>query len=133
MAMPSRSGVIAAVVSAAVAIVSLNIPWLQFEPLLLWVRVLCPLLLLLGLWGSIYNSRIARLLGWLGILVFMGCAIGMVLPGDDYMSGDPDGPALDEPRLVSGRETLGRLLFCVSLIVALIWSYVRIGRARRKT
>jgi hypothetical protein len=118
---------VTAAFAAAVAAITLNVPQFQFDPLMLWVKVTCPILLFIGILGSLYGSRLLWILGWLGILLFIGCTIGMIIPGDDYMSGGMDGPPLTSPIMVSIQEIVLRLVLCILLVVALVTSYVRLG------
>lgn len=110
----------------AVAI-SLNDAWLQYEPLDLWIRILCPLLLISGITGSLYRFRFLRLIGWLGILLYIPCAIGMILPGEDYIAGGPNGPPLVAPKLPSIQETAIRFILFLILILVLVITYKKIG------
>jgi len=132
-AMANRSDIlcssasVGAVLATMVVAVVLNVPGLQYEPLFLWVRIGCPLLLFIGFLGSLYGSRLLRLLGWFGILLFLGCAMAMIFPGEDYTSGGPDGPSLAAPHLVSAQETVLRLILFLVLIAVLISSYLRLG------
>lgn len=127
-----RYGVlVGAILAAAGASIMLNVRQLQFEPLLLWVRIICPMLLAIGILGSMFGSRLSRILGWLGILVFVVSAIGMVLPGEDYMSGGPDGPPLAAPRMVPVLEIVLRFALCALVTLVLVGSYYRLGKRHR--
>jgi hypothetical protein len=115
-------------VVALAAAVTQNTPGLQFDPLHLWVKILNPLLIFIGLAGSLYNSRVLRILGWLGIALYLGCAVEMIFPGEDYVSGGPNGPPLMAPHLVSAENIALRFVLFMTLIIVLVCSYIKIGK-----
>lgn len=117
--------------SGTAASVVLNIPSLHFEPLLLWVRALCPALLAIGIWASLRGFKSLRTLGWFGVFLFIICAVGMVFPGEDYMSGGPDAPPFATPRMATAHEIVLRLILFMTLIATLVFCYFRIGRLRK--
>jgi hypothetical protein len=121
-------------VAALAATIMMNVTALQYEPLDLWVRLVCPLLLIGGIYGSTRGSRILRAVGWLGIVIFILCGIQMIIPGEDYMSGGPDGPPLAAPRLPTLAETGVRLVAFIAITVALtygFWRLKKVGLTRR--
>jgi len=109
---------------AVVAI--LNIRSLQYEPIHLWVRIICPLLLILGIIGSLLDARLIRIMGWLGIGIFVVCGLQMILPGDDYMSGGPSGAPLNIPRLVSPYEIAIRATVFIAVVTGLVYGFRRL-------
>ena len=108
----------------------LNVPAFQYEPLDMWVRIACPLLILCGTYGGMFVSRLLRPLGWSGIGLFLVCGLLMVLPGDDYMSGGPNGPPLQAPRLPSPTEIGIRFFIFLAVTAALISGFIKLGRMK---
>jgi hypothetical protein len=128
---PPKSAFILATVAATVVGLALNISALQFEPFALWVRIVCPLLIIVGIVGSWYSARTLWLAGWMGILLFLVCAFGMIVPGEDYISGGPAGLPLGQPNLPSANVTVTRLIFVLALTGFVIFSYARLGGPRK--
>lgn len=121
-------------VAAVAATLMMNVTALQYEPLDLWVRLVCPLLLLGGIYGSARRSRILRVVGWIGIVIFILCGIQMIIPGEDYISGGPDGPPIAAPRLPTLAETGVRLVAFIAITAALtygFWRLKKVGLPRR--
>lgn len=120
-------------VAALAAAVTQNIHGLQFDPLSLQVKILYPSLIFIGLVASLYHSRVFRVSGWLGIALYIWCAFQMIFPGEDYLAGGPDGPPLMAPRLVGTENIALRFVLFMALIVALVVSYIRIGKPPNRT
>lgn len=112
--------------AALAATLMMNVTALQYEHLDLWVIIVCPLLIIGGIYGSTRGSRILRVAGWLGIVIFILCGMQMIIPGEDYMSGGPDGPLLAAPRLPTLAETGVRLLAFIAITVALTYGFWRL-------
>lgn len=121
-----------ALVSGFAAAAILNVTSLQYEPIQLWVRVICPVLIFVGIIGSVREARFIRIFGWLGIGLFIVCGLQMILPGDDYMSGGPNGPPLEMPRLVSPYEIGIRLVAFLIVVAGLIYGFRRLKAAKPK-
>lgn len=126
----SRASIIAVCVAALAATLMLNLTSIQYEPLHLWIRVVCPLLIFAGIYGSRFKARLPRILGWLGIVLFVVVGLQMILPGEDYMSGGPDGPPLAAPRLPSLAETGVRFAVFVVVTTALSYGFWRLGKPK---
>jgi hypothetical protein len=121
-------------VSGLAATILMNVTAFQYERPDVWVRLVGPLLLLGGIYGSIRGSRLLRVAGWLGIVLFILCGMQMIIPGEDYMSGGPDGPPLAAPRLPNPAETGIRLVVFIAITVALTYGFWRlkdVGLTRR--
>ena len=128
----SKAFVVAAV-AAVVAATTLYVPELLYDrQLVLWVKIICPLLFFIGLAGSLFGSRLLRILGWLGIPFYLVFAIGMILPGEEYIDGGPNGPPLSAPHLPSVQESALRFVLLMTLVVVLVASYKRIGRLQKR-
>jgi hypothetical protein len=109
--------------AALVATFMLNLTSIQYEPLYLWVKVTCPLLIFFGIYGSKFDTRLPRILGWLGIALFVASGLQMILPGEDYISGGPHGPPLAAPRLASPTEIGVRSVVFIAVTTALSYSF----------
>lgn len=119
--------------AALAATIILNLTSFQYEPLYLWVRVTCPLLIFGGIYGSRFNTRFPRILGWLGIALFVAAGLQMILPGEDYMSGGPNGPPLAAPRLPSLTEIVLRFVVFATVATALSYGFWRLRKSTRVT
>jgi hypothetical protein len=112
--------------------VILNVPSLFFEPVHLWFRVALPTVLCLGFVGSIWRVNFLRIVGWIGVAWFTLLVIGTTFPGDDYLSGGPEGPSLTAPRFVSERYIEWRFLLLMVLAVVLAILFQRLGKVSAK-
>src|SRR5581483_6045680 len=72
--------------------VLLNLPSLYFEPLAIWVLLGVPVALVAGFIGSVWNSKLLRVIGWAGIFVFSLAVLTGSVPGEDYTLGGPGSP-----------------------------------------
>jgi hypothetical protein len=114
---------IVGIILTSLVALAINIPSIQFDPFYLWIRLGVPALLLVGFSGSLYGLKVARIVGWIGILVFVRCGVQLVLPGEGFISGGPDGPPLSQPHLASTQDILVRLAIVVSMVVGLVWAF----------
>ena len=74
-----------------VAVVLLFFPQLFFEPLSWFTRGVTQVLLVVGLLGSIRESRSLRVAGWVGIVIFFWHAVFGSLPSLDHPDFDSNG------------------------------------------
>lgn len=112
------------------ATIVMNATAFQYEPLPMWIRLGVPLLIFCGIYGNVRDSRIFRVLGWAGITLFILFGLLMIIPGEDYMSGGPDGPPLTAPRLPSYGETALRFGVFISVVAAWLYGFRRLRRMR---
>jgi hypothetical protein len=108
--------------------VILSLPILHFEQFYWWPKIVDPALILLGFLGSTQRSKIFRVVGWSGILLFAMHGCTLIMPGEDYMSGGSDGPGPMTPRLVGPGEIGARLAIIVALVSALVLCFRRVKR-----
>jgi hypothetical protein len=97
-----------------VAVALLSLPQLFFEPLGLPVRILVQALLVIGLLGSILRRKPLRIMGWVGICLFILYAVFGSLPSVDHPALDSNGD--QRPELWMWRPALS-LAFSVALVV----------------
>lgn len=110
-----------------------NASFFYYDPIHLWVRVTFPIIMIFGMYGTISGGRFFRWLGWLGIGVFILCGLEIVFPGEDYISGGPEGPALAEPRIPSLMETAIRLTVIAFVTIGLIYIYSILGKLKMRS
>jgi hypothetical protein len=79
------------VVLVAMALVSLNLPQLFFEPASPAYRVTDQVLLVAGLLGSLRTSKLLRIAGWTGICLYVFYAVFGSLPSVDHPALDSNG------------------------------------------
>lgn len=120
---PSQSIIFAACAICASIIV--NTPILYFEPLYIWPRIAVPGCLTIGLLGKFRNARNLKVIGWIGIIIFLFCGFHMTIPGEDFVSGGETGPPTVEPFNISATELLIRLISFMGLTYGLCSSLRR--------
>jgi hypothetical protein len=106
---------------AAVAVCSLNLPQLFFEPFPLWYRVLDQVLLVFGLLGSVVGRKAFRFMGWTGICLFVAYVTIGSVPSLDHPAFDPNGeqrPELWMTRLALWLVLSASLAFCFRKVAA---------------
>jgi hypothetical protein len=110
-----------------------NISSLFFEPLAYWVRILVPVLLTIGIAGTLRRSKLSRTAGWIGILLFALVMLTNVMPGEDYTLGGPGMPPHDvPPHLVSHQLVVCRYFAFLTVIASLGASYALLGKSAFK-
>jgi len=95
---------------------ALNYPGYLVAKTTLVHRTVDPLLLLVGLLGSVLRFRLLRVVGWLAIVWFLP-AIAFAVPYFDHMN----------PTFV-GLPAFWRLATILALSAALVVSYLRLGK-----
>jgi hypothetical protein len=98
-----------------VATAVLNLPQLFFQSAALWVRILVPLVLLIGLLGGMLSSAWLQVGGWVGIALFLMTSLLMSFPGEDYVLGSALDPAPHPD--VNGWLVLVRMIFVTALSI----------------
>lgn len=109
--------------------VLLNLPTLYFEPLDTWVCVGVPMALLVGFIGSVWKTKVFRVVGWVGVFIFLLVTLTGVRPGEDYTLGGPGSPPGPAPHLISDELAHRRWLLFGGTAAALIACYVWAGRS----
>jgi hypothetical protein len=97
----------------AMALLSLNLPQLFFEPFPLWYRVADQVLLVTGFLGSAIRSKTLRFAGWIGICLFITYALIGSAPSLDHPAFGPNGEQRPELWML-------RAAFWVALSVVLV-------------
>lgn len=105
----------------------LNLDIVQFEPLALWARILPPILLVFGLIGSVFEIKLLRAIGWIGLAVFLLVSLMVSFPSEDYILGGPESNRANFPRDVSTMQISLRLATGVVITILLTWFYHGIG------
>jgi hypothetical protein len=105
----------------AVALLSLNLPQLFFEPLPLFYRMVDQALLVAGLIGSLLTSKPLRIAGWTGICLYILYVVFGSLPSLDHPAFDSNGeqrPELWIPRLALWLALSVSLVVCFRRLAA---------------
>jgi hypothetical protein len=111
-------------IAVVVASFFLNISVIHFEPLAVWARLFPPLLLIIGLIGSVTRFSILRIGWWVGILMFFIVASATSFPSEDYVLGLYAAPGAGPPE-VSAFNVCIRLLIGLTITTSLILTYRR--------
>jgi len=104
--------------------VSLFYKGVLFDPIYSWIKYVVLLSLIIGIIGPEFGLRPLRYLGWIGLILYIRCALQIVFPSEEYISGGPDGPPLFKPRLPSGGEAMFRIV-AVSTIIFVLFSIIK--------
>jgi hypothetical protein len=104
-------------ISVIAAAFVLSWPTILIEKTQVWHRVLDPLLMLIGLVGSIMKSWLLRVVGWIGIIWFIPVIL-FASPDLDHFD-----PALD------GFPTIWRECVTVAVSITLVVSYLYLKRS----
>ena len=116
-------------VAAIAATIILDLPQLQYEPLLLWLQVAVPILLVAGFIGMINKSPYLRFAGWIGIFLFIICGIGFFAPSEDYVLGGGS-VSLISPRIPQRSATEVRFFVWLIVSLSLIWCFWKVRPQR---
>jgi hypothetical protein len=81
------------VIMIVLATLAINITALHYVDIVLWPRFVVPGLLLTGLAGVMFRLGHLRVIGWIGIALYLLITMGLAFPSDEYIYG------LDEPIL----------------------------------
>lgn len=110
------------VLSIMIASLFVNVDILQFQPLVLWVRIMIPLLLVFGYFGNKFQNPPLRIVGWLGIALFFMVASAAALPGEEYVLG----------HYTNGPPEVGTFTIIIRLLAALtITSFLLVSYWKR--
>ena len=107
-----------------VAVALLSLPQLFFEPLGLPVRIMVQALLVIGLLGSILRRKPLRIMGWVGICLFILYAVFGSLPSVDH-------PDLDAHGIQRPEHWIWRLALALAFYVALVVYYRKLAVKRQ--
>lgn len=116
------------VIATALVAMTMAISAIHLEDIFLALRISVPIMILSGFVGAIYKYRILRLVGWVGIIVYVRCAIGMVIPGEDYSPRDFIDKPVDVVPIMSLGEFALRFVAMSVLVTVLIVTYRRVGK-----
>jgi hypothetical protein len=105
----------------AVALLSLNLPQLFFEPLPSFYRMVDQALLVAGLLGSLLTSKPLRIAGWTGICLYILYVVFGSVPSLDHPAFDSSGeqrPELWMPKLALWLALSVSLVVCFRKLAA---------------
>lgn len=110
---------------SVISIFYLNINDLHYLPLAIWAKLLPSMLLMAGVVAVIFQINILRIVGWLGILLFLIVSLAVSFPSEDYVLGGPHAGPESGPRDVSTIGVFLRVFAGVSITSLLSLCYRR--------
>ena len=106
----------------------LNLDSLHYTPLYLWPQVLPPVLMIVGVAGSIFGLRSLRLVGWAGIVLFSIIAFATSFPSEDArLLGNPV-PGFQEITIMT---IAVRLVVALTMTISLTYCYRKLRTASK--
>lgn len=128
----NKKGIYLFIIALVSGTLFLNLDFLQLEPLALWARLMPPMLVVLGLVGSVYGIKPLRFAGWVGIVAFLLVFLLASFPSEDYLLGGRDTPRVGMPRTVSNTNTLVRVVVGLVITILLVQRYRRLQTRSNK-
>lgn len=113
-----------------IATIFLNLDIVQFQPLALWVKIIPPSLIAFGGLSVVLNIKSLRIVGWIGIGIFLAVSVMASFPSEDYLLGGPSDGHIGIPRIVSNANTLSRMTIGLVITALLFWRYRRLQVSR---